>query len=342
MYDFIKCDTKYISIQSIIQNEFLDFHSKLNHKTGEVKENELIAEDDGLEFVIKNNQYLSFNGSVHKYWNHTNTNFNDYSIKDYKLTIDTLNKKFDLNPFFCHLRNLEFGVNINLPFDTETFLNAIISYKGKEYELETFNGFGKLLRFRFNRYYEVKIYNKGLQYNLNENVLRFEIKVKKMHYFKSKKINIQTLSDLTKTEIIESLKKQLIKTFNELLVYDDTINLKEVNRRTDRELLLNGRNPKYWQNLSNKNPNTYKKKRTRFRELILMYGKSDIQKNVLNLIESKLNRITINEPIVKSVPDLTALKISPISKSTRFNTSSIWLNQYPLIFGRIPTNPVLV
>lgn len=340
MYDFVKIHVKNICIQSIKQNMFLEFHSKLNHKTGEVKENELIAEFDGLEFTIKNNQHLFFNGSVHKFWNQTNTNYNDYTINDFKQTAEVLDEKFDLNAFSCLLHNLEFGVNINLPFETETFLNAIISFKGKEYELDTFNGFGKLLRFRFNRYYELKIYNKGMQYNLNDNILRFEIKVKKMHYFKSKKINIQTLADLLNLDVIEDLKKQLIKTFKELLIYDESINLKEVNRRSDRELLINGRNPKYWQNLSNLNPNTYKKKRKRFRELISIYGKSNIQKNVLDLIEQKLEKITKDQPIVKSVPDLTTLLISPYSECTRFNTSSIWLNKYPFVFGRLTPNPV--
>ena len=50
-----------------------------------------------------------------------------------------------------------------------------------------------------------------MQYNLNENILRFEIKVKKMHYLKSKKINIQTLADLLNLDVIEDLKKTTYK-----------------------------------------------------------------------------------------------------------------------------------
>ncbi|MCA6438159.1 MAG: hypothetical protein IM592_16990 [Bacteroidetes bacterium] len=335
MYDFIKSDTKNICIQSFLNNEFLEFQSLVNRKTGEVNENELVANDNGMEFKVINNQHLKFSGSVHKYWNQNKTNYNDYNINDFKLTINRLKDKFDLSPFLCDLRNLEFGVNVSLPFKTETFLNTIISFKGKEYELETFNGYGKMLRFRFNRYYEVKIYDKGLQYNLNENILRFEIKVKKMNYLKSKKIDVKNLHDLTKHDVIESLKNQLLKTFKELLTYDATIKTNEIKKQTDRELLLNGRNPKFWQNLSNKNPNTYKKKRTRFRQLNLIYGKSNIQKTVLALIESKLEQITKNEKKLKSVPDLTMIAKIPTLKCTRFNTSSIVVNQYPYSFGRL-------
>lgn len=338
MFDFIKSDVKNVCVHSLLNNEFLEFQSTVNRKTGEVNEIELIADNGGLEFKIINNQYLKFSGSIHKYWNQTNTNYNDFTISDYKKTLKTLQNKFDLNPFLCELRNLEFGVNVSLPFKTEMFLNSIISFKGKEYELETFNGFGKMLRFRFNRYYEVKIYDKGLQNRLNENVMRFEIKVKKMNYLRSKNINVKNLTDLTKLEVIEGLKNQLIKTFKELLIYDATINTNEIKRQTEKELLINGRNPKYWQNLSNKNPNTYKKKRKRFRHLNLIYGNSDIQKTVLTLIESKLEIITKNENLFKSVPDLTNILNNTIFKCTRFNTSSIGVNQYQYTFGRLTLN----
>ena len=52
-------------------------------------------------------------------------------------------------------------------FLTKVFLNSIIAFKGKECEVETFGNKGYLLRFKFGNYYELKIYDKGLQYGLN-------------------------------------------------------------------------------------------------------------------------------------------------------------------------------
>jgi hypothetical protein len=347
MYDYNKADIIKTPIELFSNNTLLEFIIDCNIKTGELKEHIQIAEYKELEFTIIQKKYLNVKGSFHKYWNTENTNFNDYSINDFYLTLNELNQKFDINPFNALIHNIEFGVNVILPFRTQTFLNSIIAFKGKEYKKETFNGRGYLLRFEFGQY-ELKIYDKGFQYQLKENILRFEIKVRKMEYLKSKKIYVTSYADLLRIENIKKLKSLLLKTFKELLIYDDTIELNKVKKSIEREILLNGKNPKYWHQLRLQNKNTYKKKRTRFREIVLKYGSSKNSVEVYNLIESKLNRITslnestrdkinylINNKSFKSVPILTALN----SKCTHFNSSTIGLNRYHFIklrfFGRI-------
>jgi hypothetical protein len=347
MFDFNKADIIKTPLELFTNNPLLEFIIDCNTRTGELAEYNQIAEYRKFEFSVKLNKYLNVKGSFHKYWDTENANYKDYTINDYYLTLNELEQKFNINPFNAILHNLEFGVNVILPFKTQTFLNSIISFKGKEYKKESFNGRGYLLRFEFGQF-ELKIYDKGFQYLQQNNILRFEIKVKKMEYLKSKNIHLNNYTDLLNIENINKLKSLLIKTFKELLIYDDTIEINTIKKRIECEILLNGKNPKYWNQLKLQNKNTYKKKRTRFRELVLKYGSSNNSVEVLSLIESKLNDITTIDESLKvkidylnrnksfeSVPILTTLN----SKCTHFNSSSIGLNRYtlfkPFTFGRI-------
>ena len=135
--------------------------------------------------------------------------------------------------------------------------------------LEKFNGKGYLLRFSFD-HYELKVYNKGLRYRQEKNILRFEISVKKMEYFKKRNIQLNCLSDLLNKAIYGKLSYYLLKAFDEVLFYDSSINLEELQPR-ESIVLINGKNPKYWAGLK-KQGKEIKKIRTRFNQLVLKYG----------------------------------------------------------------------
>lgn len=350
MYDFHKGEIINTSTTDLIENELLEFEIVCNTRTGEIKEYIKEAKYNNLEFDIYHDKFINLNGSFHKYHNILNQNHNDYNLRDYYDTLRDLNKKFKINPFNALLHNLEFGVNVALPFDTKVFLNAILSFKGKEYELDTFKGRGYLLRFVFDQY-DLKIYDKGLQYHLNDNILRFEIKVRRMYFLESKGVFIISYPDLLDVKNIQKLKQILIRAFDSLLVYDNSINIKGIKSKREREILTNGSNPKYWVNLKLSNKNTYKKKRIQFKKLVSKH--SDKKQTVRNLLCNKLDTVTyidndLHEKIkslvihkgFKSVPNLTDNQTSGVLfDGTHYNSSSIWLNQYLFtkhrIFGRI-------
>lgn len=334
MIDYIKAEVIYGNAEVIKNNPLLDFDITSYLKTGEIKGKEINAEYRNLKFKIKGDNYIEMQGSLHKFWNENLKNYNDFTISALSEVCKGIGERFDLNAKNLVLRNVEFGVNVRLPFETKVFLNAIIAFKGKECESETFGTNGYLLRFKFGNYYELKIYDKGLQYGLNENVLRFEIKVRKMYYLQSKGIKISDVSGLLLTDNQLKLSKLLIKAFKELLIYDPTIDLNGIKKSNEREIIMNGRNPKYWIAIRKQNPNTYKKKRNRFRQLVLKYGKSNNQKIVSNLIESKLtelmqeNKKPYSTKTFKSVPNLTTLSFPPFKYDhIQFDTSSIRLNR---------------
>ncbi len=307
MFDFIKTNVKEINPSELTNNPLLNFAITIDSE-GQVLNR--LAEYNNLKFKIIDEKYININGSVHKYFNGGFHNYNDFTISNLVEVCSDLTVKFKLNPFAAHLHNVEFGVNVIVPFPTNEVLNSIISYKGKEYEVERYNGKGYLLRFSFD-HYELKIYNKGLQYEQGKNILRFEIKVRRMAYFEKRNILINCLADLLNTTIYNKLADTLLSTFNEIVFYDSSILLKGLPQR-EKTILVNGRNPKYWTGLKERGKEI-KKIRARFNQLVLKHGKLAIKSTIRNLIEQKLIEIT---KVTTSTQEKIDLYLSQFSQQT--------------------------
>ncbi|MCX6291632.1 MAG: hypothetical protein NT126_07685 [Bacteroidetes bacterium] len=169
-----------------------------------------------------------------------------------------------------------------------------MSFKGKEYELREYKGTGFLLKFSFNQY-ELKIYNKGFQCKLPDNLLRFEIKVTTMEFLRAKGIHLHTSKDLLLPDIYTRLGTLLIDFFNQLVIYDHSIKLNKLKPREQR-ILREGQNPKYWSNLKDVNPENCKKKLRRFKELVYKHGTQRRQETVSKLITEKWRELTETTP----------------------------------------------
>lgn len=307
MFDFIKTNVKEINPDELTNNPLLNFDITIDSEGVVLNK---LAEYCNLKFKIIDEKYININGSVHKYFNGGFHNHNDFTISNFVDVCTDLSQKFSLNPKTTYLHNLEFGVNIIVPFKINDVLNAIISYKGKEYEVERFNGKGYLLRFSFD-HYELKIYNKGLHYEQGKNILRFEIKVRRMEYFKKRNIIINCLTDLLNPSIYNKLARALLSAFNEIVFYDSSLVLKGLPKR-EKTILINGRNPKYWTGLKEQGKEI-KKIRARFNQLVLKYGKQDIKNTIRKLIENKLCEIT---KVETSTQEKIELYLSQFSRQT--------------------------
>ncbi len=301
MIDFIKSIGCLVGIDKILKNEYLEFESFVKNKTGEIHKQ--VAKYQDIKFEIIDNKYFNLKGSLHKYSNNGLHNHNDFLFKDLLNVIIDLYKKFDLNPYHVPINNIEFGVNITTSKPPKDIIKKnIINYKSKEASIKTYNGKGYFKEFEKSRYY-VKIYDKGLQFKKNSNIFRFEIKVIKMEHLKN--IGIKNLTDLLNIDKLKSLGTLLIKTFNELLMYDNSIKHDNLNTK-EKEILLNGTNQAYWSNLKpnskdydngNKNKQ-YKKDRKKFyfklnefKKIINDYNAEKIKKEISNKIEKKLSKI---------------------------------------------------
>lgn len=311
MFDYKYSDIKGIEPSELFKNILLDFQSPVSLKTGEVipsnnreREKEKFTPKIRKEsifqhckFILTNDKYINLSGSLHEY-RHGGTNFNDFTIQEVFEVIADLNEKFNINPFLDHIHNLEFGVNVVLPFEVKTFLNSIISFKGRECEKRFYKGRGNMVKFPFDQY-ELKIYDKGQQFNLSQSVLRFEIKVTTMNFLHAKGILVKNSTDLLNPLIHLQLGAILKDFCSQLVVHDHKINLNRLKSR-EKGILKDGQNPRYWIDLKESNPETFKKRLKKYRELISKHGKLKLLETVTDLITKKWSFLTTMNEWTKS------------------------------------------
>lgn len=317
MVDFIKIRTLNPDIHGIRNNPRLDWEQRTNEMTGEVKE--YTATFYGMTFQVVNNQYLNISGSLHKHWNIINGrgdhNHNDFTLLDLTGVILDLCECFNLFPGTCIIENFEFGVNMIPPIPVNEILRSVINHKGKPFNRQ----FSQKMNFMEceHRQYYLKLYDKGLQFGRG-NILRFEIKTRKMEIVKI--ANIETLLDLSKPDNMNRLGTILTGNFSDILFYDYTIPETGINAR-ERLILTQGQNPLFWQEYQKTNPDNYFKKRNRFKDLVKKFGNQDIQEIAFPLIGQKWNELLTSDP--KTLQELTGGKKSNI---TGIDTSNIGTN----------------
>lgn len=83
-----------------------------------------------------------------------------------------------------------------------------------------------------------------MQFGRSENILRFEIKTRKMEHIKE--TDIRTLADLLDPEKLNKLASILLETFNGLMIVDKP---EKVLTEKEKETYRNGINPKYWESI---------------------------------------------------------------------------------------------
>ncbi len=303
MIDFVKIKILYPDIDNLRALSFLKWERPVNDQTGEINtEKPITAKFNGLTIDIFYDKYVYVRGSLHYYWNITKTgkrqNYNDFTFSSLAWTIRDICTRFNLDPVNCKIENIETGVNIISPIPVNEVLRSIINHKGKPFTQE--HNENKYFRECEHQRYFVKVYNKGLQFEQPENILRFELKYVKMKDLKP--CGIKTLADLTEKDKINSLVELLQAHFNDLLFYDSTIQENDL-PQSERAILTQGRIPTYWNELKETNPENYKKKKKRFRELVNRYGKQNLQETIRNLITQKWNDLLQTDP--ETFPVLT-------------------------------------
>ncbi|HTO16631.1 MAG TPA: hypothetical protein VLZ83_12730 [Edaphocola sp.] len=225
--------------------------------------------------------------SLHKMANYIehkeDHNYNDFSYKRLCNTIDYLNRKV-IDSCSAKITQLEFGLNILTPVPAKKIIaNNVLFHKYGLHNVDSnFNGKGKYKQFEYSNFY-IKIYDKAKQYNLDANILRFEIKYKSSKSFRP--FGVNTLSDLKNKTVLSNLFNDLIKRFDELTIIDEIP--ADVSEK-DKKELTSYLSFNHWEKLSErKNRNIKKVQIKKFIHLL--------EKN--NLLKTK--RILRNRLIAK-------------------------------------------
>lgn len=302
MFDYIYSKIGKISPAEILSNPELEFTTILNLTTGEIgygnkerkhggtrqPKNIKRAMMDGLTIKVTNNQHINLEGSLHEFA-HGN-NYGQFNVEDLHTAVRRIESTIGVPARNIRLHNLEFGVNVHLPFPVADFLDNILSYKGREPDRITYNGKGNMRKFTFERY-EVKLYDKGLQYGLDRvNILRVELKVTRMIHVQGK-TGIKTLSCLLRRENYPLLMDLLIEPVRDAIISENGLPMEGLNKYS-RKLHKEGRSRRYWANLFKNNRRQYWKKSRQYKQLIEESGIVTMKGTVLEEISKTWDRLT--------------------------------------------------
>lgn len=258
LIDFIKIIIKELHPSILEANPLLDFFDTINLTTGELKTknrngNKVTpsknASYKGLEFKIYDTGTIILSGSLHKYWNNGAHNYNDFNIKAILWVMGDLRIKFGIEPEQCILKCLEIGINITPPTPSNEILDNCLLHKTKPFEYQINSVEGKYKQVQHSQYI-IKIYNKALHYKskgfeINTEIMRFEIKYTKMQKLNEK--GIFSLQDLINYGL-HNFKDEVLNEWQNVLFYDNTIQIDPLSTKLKRAVLEYS-NPNYWTGL---------------------------------------------------------------------------------------------
>jgi hypothetical protein len=292
MIDGVKIHITNINTKEMFNSPLLSFIGSFNANTGEILNNPMTAQYRGLNVRLVNSTVNSsihcfIEGSIHKFYNQGGANSNDFfywQLTESLTEIETLFKR-PLNDFV--IENIEFGVNIKCKTPAKEVIKAIISNGNRRFaEMDVKNiTIGKVCT-KPGADYELKIYDKGKQAKTKEiNLLRIEIKVKKMRFLED--YGIKTLMSLFSREKIGLLGQILANMWAGLVYYDGSINEKNL---TNKELLKlkDYQNPLFWESINRKKRH---KERIYFDNLVERHNPYNHQKEIEKLILLKWEKL---------------------------------------------------
>lgn len=239
MFDGFKILNAFTDIEALKQNPLLNWQLHVSERTGAIESQ--TAEYAGIKLTIKG-KHLQLRGSLHKYANDGKHNYDDFDIGRIATAVRNLCDRLGISGNSL-LNGVEFGVNIRMPFPPDKFLTQLICHKGRPF-MEWVDDDGTRYFQCQHEHFIIKIYDKGAQHRLPYPLMRFEIKVLKMQFFRTKGIHLKTIGDLLLIDH-SRLGKVLCEYFEDILMDEPKISASSLTS-TLRQLLAEGRNPKTW------------------------------------------------------------------------------------------------
>jgi hypothetical protein len=283
MIDYLKIHCLPVLPEKLLNNGLLMFTLSNVLTDGEVLNRWQFAHFKSLEIGIKgNNSKLS--GSLHKY-RYDGKNWQDFNLSDIQEVIPELSETFEFDPSKAVINFIEIGINIPLDYNPDQIINSLVLHgkeRFKELEINRkTKGNGKKSE---KDQFTIKVYNKSLQYGLPFQLLRFEIKVKRMKFLERYGIKGLTLADLTRPDIYPKFKTMLLDILSGIVIYNPDIDPDKLTNLNDRELFKLGRYPDHWQQYERRRKNEKSKDLNRFKELA---GTKEIIENLKLRISDK-------------------------------------------------------
>lgn len=279
-YEYIPLDGFRFEIIDKEKNDlFNNSNLSFNHH---IKDGEILYSFcfyQGLYFKVYPSDRIILSGSFHKFYNNGEHNHNNLSEDAFKSVLMRFKQELGVHPHNLRLIQLEYGFNLYYNGSVSQVMNGLIQHRSKDFEQRIKSDKGNYKQVEHSDYI-LKVYDKGLQYGLRDEVLRIEIKV--INWSRERKHGIVTLADFLGVNKRRFLGFLLSK-WGEVIFFDF--------QGTHDNKWIKYSNPNYWRELRDtRAPKNVKKHVDRLRELNENNG-VNTQEQISNLIIDKMNEL---------------------------------------------------
>jgi hypothetical protein len=228
--------------------------------------------------------WLRINGSLHKN-NQGGSNFKPFRYLELINEISHLCQSLNLDPTKVKIESLEIGLNLPVWFNPFEFLHSrLLAYKTTEFTKWRPGFDHKRIGFVSDYWeYSIKIYDKGLQNGLIENLMRFEFATHGLEMVK--KYGIKNLSDLLDQEKVFGLLRLLEEAWQSVLIFDIDLFNPRITAK-DKDYFREAKYSKYWIDLSENDKSRFQDEKKKLRKLTEKYG-TGIHAKILKLIQTE-------------------------------------------------------
>lgn len=231
-------------VSQLEKHSELSFIGRYVFDTGEIIPNKK-AKYHNLEFIIHDSNLLVIQGSLHKYKNDGYYNYDDFSYSQIVKVLNELSMKFNFSLNKSVLRNFEVGVNIVPAKSSKDVLCDLLAHKNRKFKDVSRTG-GNIRQAEYQQY-RLKVYDKGQQNNLVNQILRVELSFNRMQ--KMNDIGLYTLADLLNKELYYKLGGLLRKEWRNVLLYERAEQPNKIPLNIKRKKQHQWRDSEYWDSL---------------------------------------------------------------------------------------------
>ena len=295
-----------IELQRLIDNPLLDLSGKCSVSTGETSTKKIYCEKQYLKWAIKNYDDKKdppegkpfLKGNLHKYFTNDPLigNSSQFNVNQIQTAIDQIEQDYQMNASSIMLRSFEFAVNVTgldkYDLTTETVLDSFVMHEGVR-----FNKVKNKTRYETtaeHTHYTLKAYDKAAQY-ATAPTIRFEVHLAAMQPVKE--IGIKSLADFKNKDKLKGLQNILMQKTDSLIFLDPLALLNPKITTQQREKLLNGSRPEYWEGLVRDGVKHVAKIRQRYKELVCELAGRNIAEILKTEIENHCNKLLIEENV---------------------------------------------
>lgn len=298
MLDYTKIELPFGTGDRLLTHPDLSFSGKFDRSTGAIYSDEPLIANYGplvvsdatsnrsdprraLQFIVYPSGRAILGGSWHKYAQ-GGTNHGDFTLSEFRAAVGEVCKTFALDPFALHLLQCEAGANVQVPGTAADVLHALVCHgPGIDFERHRWFQDRIIARKAIRTEYEVKIYDKGGQYQLDRELLRIEVKFTKARQFQ--KLNIHTLGDLLHPDAWQRLELRIRDIYDELTIAEPSFDLPNLTA-SDCMFATLATTAAYWQGLTKEG--RYKA-RNRYTELVEQFAPRNLKAEVRALLSDK-------------------------------------------------------